>query len=158
MNRKVIPIFFACDDNFVKFTIVSLCSIKQNASRDYDYVVYVLHTGITETMQNKLYGLQDDNFTVIFRDVTDYLYSIADKLPIRDYYSKTTYYRVFIAEMYPEYDKAIYIDSDTVVQGDISELYETDIGDCYVGACHEQAMVQVDEFGTYVERVIGICS
>lgn len=156
MNRKVIPIFFACDDNFVKFTIVSLCSIKQNASRDYDYVVYVLHTGITEAMQNKLYGLQDDNFTVIFRDVTDYLYSIADKLPIRDYYSKTTYYRVFIAEMYPEYDKAIYIDSDTVVPGDISELYETDIGDKYVGACHEQVMVRVDEFGTYVEEVVGV--
>ncbi len=156
MSRKNIPIFFACDDNFVKFTIVSLFSIKENASKENHYTVYVLHTGITSAMMEKLYELQDENFTVIFRDVTDYLYSISDKLPIRDYYSKTTYYRVFIAEMYPEYDKAIYIDSDTVVQGDISELYDTDIGDCYVGACHEQAMVQVDEFGTYVERVIGI--
>lgn len=156
MSRKNIPIFFACDDNFVKFTIVSLFSIKENASKENHYTVYVLHTGITSAMMEKLYELQDENFTVIFRDVTDYLYSISDKLPIRDYYSKTTYYRVFIAEMYPEYDKAIYIDSDTVVQGDISELYDTDIGDCYVGACHEQAMVQVNEFGTYVERVIGI--
>ena len=156
MSRKNIPIFFACDDNFVKFMIVSLFSIKENASKENHYTVYVLHTGITSAMMEKLYELQDENFTVIFRDVTDYLYSISDKLPIRDYYSKTTYYRVFIAEMYPEYDKAIYIDSDTVVQGDISELYDTDIGDCYVGACHEQAMVQVDEFGTYVERVIGI--
>ena len=156
MSRKNIPIFFACDDNFVKFMIVSLFSIKENASKENHYTVYVLHTGITSAMMEKLYELQDENFTVIFRDVTDYLYSISDKLPIRDYYSKTTYYRVFIAEMYPEYDKAIYIDSDTVVQGDISELYDTDIGDCYVGACNEQAMVQVDEFGTYVERVIGI--
>ena len=156
MSRKNIPIFFACDDNFVKFTIVSLFSIKENASKENHYTVYVLHTGITSAMMEKLYELQDENFTVIFRDVTDYLYSISDKLPIRDYYSKTTYYRVFIAEMYPEYDKAIYIDSDTVVQGDISELYDTDIDDCYVGACHEQVMVQVDEFGTYVERVIGI--
>ena len=156
MNRKNIPIFFACDDNFVKFTIVSLLSIKEHASRDCDYTVYVLHTGITENMMRQLYELQDDNFTVIFRDVTDYLVSISDKLPIRDYYSKTTYYRVFIAEMYPDYDKAIYIDSDTVVQGDISELYNTDIGDSYVGACHEQVMVQIDEFGTYAERVIGV--
>ena len=156
MSRKNIPIFFACDDNFVKFTIVSLYSIKENASKDNHYTVYVLHTGITGAMMEKLYELQDENFTVIFRDVTDYLYSISDKLPIRDYYSKTTYYRVFIAEMYPEYDKAIYIDSDTIVQGDISELYDTDIGDCYVGACHEQVMVQTDVFGTYVERVVGV--
>ena len=116
MNRKNIPIFFACDDNFVKFTIVSLLSIKEHASRHCDYTVYVLHAGITENMMRQLYELQDDNFTVIFRDVTDYLVSISDKLPIRDYYSKTTYYRVFIAEMYPDYDKAIYIDSDTVIR------------------------------------------
>jgi lipopolysaccharide biosynthesis glycosyltransferase len=99
MNRKEIPIFFACDDNFVKFTLVTLYSIKRHASRDFNYKIIVLHTGITEGMMEKLYELQDDNFTVLFRDVTDYLESISDKLPIRDYYSKTTYFRIFIAEM-----------------------------------------------------------
>lgn len=156
MSRKEIPIFFACDDNFVKFTLVSLYSIKKNASAAYDYKIYVLHTGITGRMMNLLYDLSDEHFSVVFRDVTEYLKSISDKLPLRDYYSKTTYYRLYIAELYTEYDKAIYIDSDTVVQGDISELYNTDIGDCFVGACHEQAMVQASEFGEYVESVVGV--
>lgn len=156
MNRKEIPIFFACDDNFVKFTIVSLYSIKQNASRNYNYKIYVLHMGITENMMKRLYELADENFEIIFRDVGDYLVSIADKFPLRDYYSKTTYYRLFIADMYQQYDKVIYIDSDTIVQGDISELYNTDIGDCYVGACREQVMVQTPEFGEYAERVVGV--
>lgn len=154
--NNVIPIFYACDDNFVKYTIVSLYSMIKNASKEHKYHIYILHTGITELMMQKVLELQNDNFEVSFEDVTDYLHTISDKLPIRDYYSKTTYYRLFIAEMFPEYDKAVYIDSDTVVQGDISELYNTDIGDAYVGACHEQAMVQVDEYGTYVEKVIGI--
>lgn len=156
MDKQIIPIFYACDDTFVKYTIVSLHSIIANASKEYQYHVYVLHTGITEGMMQRLYALVNDNFTVSFEDVTSYMQSISDKLPIRDYYSKTTYYRLFIAEMFPEYTKAIYIDSDTVVQGDISKLYHTDIGDSYLGACHEQAMVQVDEYGTYVEKVIGI--
>ncbi|MBP3554187.1 MAG: 1-acyl-sn-glycerol-3-phosphate acyltransferase [Clostridia bacterium] len=156
MDKQIIPIFYACDDTFVKYTIVSLHSIIANASKEYQYHVYVLHTGITEGMMQRLYALANDNFTVSFEDVTSYMQSISDKLPIRDYYSKTTYYRLFIAEMFPEYTKAIYIDSDTVVQGDISKLYHTDIGDSYLGACHEQAMVQVDEYGTYVEKVIGI--
>ena len=155
-ENKVIPIFYACDDNFVKYTIVSLHSMIQNASREYKYKVYVLHTGITERMMQRLYELADDCFEVSFHDVTYYLHSIAEKLPIRDYYSKTTYYRLFIAEMFPEYDKAIYIDSDTVVNGDVSELYNTDIGEAYLGACHEQVMVQIDEYGTYAERVVGV--
>ncbi len=154
--KPVIPVFYACDDNFVKYTIVSLHSMIRNASTEEQYRVYVLHTGISDGMKEKVLALQTDNFEITFEDVTPYLHSIADKLPIRDYYSKTTYYRLFIAEMFPEYDKAIYIDSDTVVQGDISELYYTDIGDAYVGACHEQAMVQVDEYGTYVEKVVGV--
>ena len=156
MSKQVIPIFYACDDAFVKFTVVSMHSIIKNASKDYQYKFYILHTGITEKMMEHVYGLRTDNVDVEFRDVTDYLRSISHKLPLRDYYSKTTYFRLFIAEMFPEYDKAIYIDSDTVVQGDISEMYLTDVGEAYLGACNEQVMVQVDVYGKYVERVVGV--
>lgn len=153
---NTIPIFYACDDNFVKYTIVSLQSMIRNASTDHRYHVYVLHTNIAPETQNQLFQLKNDNFDISFENVTAYLDSISHRLPIRDYYSKTTYFRLFIADMFPQYDKAIYIDSDTVVQGDISRMYLTDIGDAYVGACHEQAMVQVDEYGTYAEKVVGI--
>lgn len=156
MKTQTVPIFFACDDNFVKYTIVSLYSIIKNASKDRKYNVHVLNGGLSDEMKIKLSELKNDNFEIFFNDVTEYLKTISDKLPIRDYYSKSTYYRMFIADMFPEYSKAIYIDSDTIVQGDISELFDTEIGDSYVGGCHEQAMVQVNEYGTYVERVVGV--
>lgn len=156
MINSHIPIFYACDDNFVKFTVVSLHSMIQNASKEYKYRVYILHTDITDETKERVYALGNENFEITFEDVTDYLDSIAEKLPLRDYYSKTTYFRMFIAEMFPEYDKAIYIDSDTIVQGDISKLYGHNIKESFLGACHEQAMVQVDEYGTYAERVVGV--
>ena len=34
---KVIPIFYACDRNFVKFTMVSLASMMENAALDRFY-------------------------------------------------------------------------------------------------------------------------
>lgn len=155
MNKNI-PIFFACDDNFVKFTMISLSSIMDNASKDYHYDIHVLYTNISEEMKSKMLLMKNENFSVEFNDCTDYLKSINDKLPIRDYYSKTTYYRLFIPEMFPNIDKAIYIDSDTIVLGDISEFYNHDIKNYYVGACNEQAMVQTDVFGTYVEEVCGV--
>lgn len=154
--QQVIPVFYACDDNFVKYTVVSLYSMIKNASKEHKYHVYILHTGISDEMKKKVSELENESFDISFEDVSGYLESISDKLPIRDYYSKTTYFRFFIAEMFPQYQKAIYIDSDTIVQGDISRLFFTDISDAYVGACHEQAMVQVDEYGTYAERVVGV--
>ena len=156
MKETIIPIFYACDDAFVKYTVVSMHSLITNASRKYKYVLHILYTEISDEMKNVVNKLADDCFEIRFVDVTQYLQSISDKLPLRDYYSKTTYYRLFIAEMFPDYTKAIYIDSDTVVRGDISKVYLTDIKDAYLGACHEQVMVQIDEYGTYVEKVVGV--
>lgn len=157
MNRsELIPIFYSCDDNFAKFTIVSMHSLIENASKKYNYRIHILNTTISDEMKAMMSGLAQEHVEICFEDVTENLGSIRDKLPIRDYYSKTTYYRLFIAEMFPEYDKAIYIDSDTVVPGDISELYQQELSDCYVGAANEQVMIQESVFGDYVEQVLGI--
>lgn len=154
--NDIIPIFYACDDIFAKFAIVSVRSLMDNADKSRRYRIHILNTGISEAHREELLKMQNPQFTVCFPDVSAFLESIQDRLPIRDYYTKTTYYRLFISEMFPMYDKAVYIDSDTIVLGDIAELFDHDLGDNYVAAAHEQAMVQEDVYGTYVERVLGI--
>ncbi|MBQ9416817.1 MAG: 1-acyl-sn-glycerol-3-phosphate acyltransferase [Clostridia bacterium] len=160
-KKNHIAVFYACDTNFLKFTMVSMAGLVRCASPEYVYDLHILHADIPEADQRRyragfeaLKGNLRVNLT--FDDVTVYLTSIADKLPVRDYYTKTTYYRLFIAEMYPSLSKALYIDSDTVVKGDISKLWETELEDNYVAACHEQVMVQTECYGQYVEQVIGI--
>lgn len=158
MSNKIIPIFFACDDNFVKYTIVTMKSIMQNASKDKNYRLYILNTNIGEKYKKIAFDVikEHSNFELIFEDVKDYIDSIKEKLPLRDYYSATTYFRLFISEMHPELDKAIYIDSDTIVKGDISKLFDYELGNNLVGACHEQAMIQTDVYGKYVEINLGL--
>ena len=155
-DKKIVPIFYACDDAFVKFTIISIRSMLENASPDRFYRFHILITDVSERSRRVAKELERENAEIIFEDVTSYLTAIEKKLPLRDYYSKTTYYRLFIADMFPQYDKTIYIDSDTVVLGDISELYDTDLKDNYVGAVTERVMTNVDVYGRYVEQVLGI--
>lgn len=154
--NDIIPVFYACDDIFAKFAIVSVRSLIENADRNRRYRIHILNTGISEAHRDELLKMQDQQFSICFPDVTAFLESIQDRLPIRDYYTKTTYYRLFISEMFPEYEKAVYIDSDTIVLGNMAELYDHDLKDHYVAAAHEQAMVQEDVYGTYVEKVLGI--
>lgn len=155
-SKGIVPIFFACDDKYVKFTMVTLKSIMENASKDYEYRVYILNTDIKDETKKKYKSVKRDGFTVEYVDVSSYYDSIESRLPVRDYYNKTTYFRFFIAEMFEEYDKAIYIDSDTIVLGDISKFYSHNIEDYYCGACNEQAMLQTECFGKYVEEVCGV--
>lgn len=155
-SETIIPVFYACDDSFVKYTMVSIKSLMEHASKERQYVIHILHSDISEEMKQRVLNMAQDNFKISFDNVGKYLSSIHEKLPIRDYYSHTTYFRMFIAEMFPEYDKAIYLDSDTIVLDDIVKLYNCELGDYYVGAAREQVMVQTDVYGNYVEQVLGI--
>jgi lipopolysaccharide biosynthesis glycosyltransferase len=100
--------------------------------------------------------MSEKNITIEFVDITQQMEDLQGKLPIRDYYSKTTYYRLFVPKMFPEYDKIIYLDSDIIVKGDISEFFEYELGDAYVGAANDQLIQQIDVFGEYAEQVLGI--
>lgn len=157
-DRKngVIPVFYACDDNFIAFAAVSLRSLLDNCAKTRRYDVHFLVTAVSDENRKEILSMKTDFCDVTFDDVTPYLKELTSDLPIRDYYSKTTYYRLFIADMFPEYDKVIYIDSDTVVEKDISELFDTDIDGMYAGAVHERVMSHNDTFGAYVEQVLGI--
>lgn len=151
-----IPIFFACDEKFVKYTMVSIKSIMENASRNRKYHIYILHMGIGIPAQSRVTAMADPEFEIDFVDVTDKMKSIETKLPIRDYYSNTTYFRLFIPEMFPQYRKALYVDSDTIIVGDISELYDHKLGKLYAGVCPDRVVAQNDILGDYVEKVLGI--
>ena len=161
MADFVIPVFYSCDESFLKYCLVSMSSLLKNVSSECFCRIYVLNTDISDEAQ-KTFCEQIDSmklssqYEICFEDVSENLNLIEHEFPLRDYYSKTTYYRLLIADMHPEYDKVIYIDSDTIVQGDISELYNENIDDHYLGACHEQVMVQIDEYGEYVEKCLGI--
>lgn len=156
MNNKIIPIFFACDNGFINYTSVSLKSLMMNADKTREYSIHILNTGIDEEKKKIVLDMADDTFHIFFDDVTDYLKKLESRLPLRDYYSSTTYYRLFLAEMFPEYEKAVYIDSDTVVLGNIAELYDYDIGDNYVGAVCDPVISQTEIFADYAEQVLDI--
>lgn len=156
MNKKeIIPIFFSVDDRFVPYLVVTMTSILENINTKNDYEIHILYTDLKRENMEKIMKLTRKNFIIFFDDVTDYLRAISDKLPVRDYYSKTTYYRLFIADMFTDFDKVIYLDSDIVVLSDIADLYHHDIKDNIVGACVDTVM-NLNECATYAEEALGI--
>ena len=160
-NKPVIPIFFASDDNYVPFLAVTLYSLEQNADTNYQYDIKIMNAD-NISVENKfklLAEFEKEGFDIEFVDVLPYVEKIASKLHTRDYYSKSTYYRLFIPNMYPQYDKALYLDCDIAVNDSISSLYNTDIGDNYVGAIPDQSVLYMsDEFKDYVENRVGVDS
>lgn len=160
MNK--INLFFAIDDNYCPFLSSAVHSILKNASREYVYDLYVLHNGISEANQNIIKTQIKNDASIEFVDMLEFvdikekLTVLADKLVTRDYYTRTTYYRLFIPNMFPHLDKALYLDSDIIVCGDISELYNVDLGNNLVGAVPDMAVQNTPVFIDYVENGLGV--
>lgn len=155
-NTNIIPIFFAVDDGYIPFLAVTLKSMLSNASNNYNYDIKILYTSISDENKTKILKLETDNAKIEFVDLNYYIEELQSKLYTRDYYTKTTYYRLLIPNLYPQYDKAVYLDSDLTVLGDVSELYNIDIESNLVGAVPDASVRKIKEFSEYVERVVGM--
>jgi lipopolysaccharide biosynthesis glycosyltransferase len=55
-------------------------------------------------------------------------------LPAMPVIPSTMWYRTFLPEVLPTLDRVLYLDVDTVVVDSLAPLWETDLGDCYLGA------------------------
>ena len=155
-NNNVIPIFMAVDNNYIPFLGVALKSIIDNVSQQNRYEIKVLYTSVTEENKKKIEEYQTENVGIEFVNLSYKLQEIQEKLYTRNYFSNTTYFRLFIPELYPDYDKAVYIDSDTITLVDIARLYNTEMGDNLIAGIPDGAVQAIPIFQDYVEKVVGV--
>ena len=155
-NKKRIPIFYASDEKYMPYLGVALASLKACKSKDYDYYIHVLYTGDLNGYSKKIKEMEEDNLFIAFIDVTKEIDRIRDCMICRDYYTPAIYYRLLIPELFPQYDKVLYMDCDTVALTDVAELYNIDIQDNYIGAVADQAVAAVPQFREYTKNALGI--
>jgi len=153
--RTTIPVFFAVDDNYVKLLHVVLTSLKANASKEYNYNIHVICEGLKKENIKSLETFNDDNTHVYIENVSDVAGERAKLMDGKYYGGRATYYRAFIPRLFPQYDKVMYIDADTTINGDISEFFNIDLKGNYIGATTDGAVVTNPVFCEYVVKFVG---
>ncbi len=157
-SKTKIPVFFACDGNYLRYLAVTIRSIDEYASEDNEYEVRVLTEGFGDTDISKLTEMPLKHTTIEFINVNHRVRGIRSKLleTLRDYYSESIFYRIFIPSLFPKLKKAIYLDCDIVLTDDIAKLYNTDIGDNILGGVTDEAVLGIPQFRKYVKEVVGV--
>lgn len=155
-NSITIPVFFSCDNNYLPFLAVALRSMIDNLDPHTQCRVHVLNDGLNESGKKRLLDMQTKQVRIELVDVRPQIAPILEKLNLRDYYTPSIYYRLFIPTLFPQYHKAIYLDADIVVTGDITELYRTPLGERLVAAVPDAIIASHADFRLYAERAIGI--
>ncbi len=159
MNRpNEIPVFFASDDNYIPCLAVAIHSLEKNASKKNNYKLIILHSGMSEKGKQEIKEFEQENIKIDFKDISNIENDLKDDLALRlrDYYSSTIYYRIFIGSLFPEYHKAVYIDSDVVLLDDIANLYNTDLEGNIIGAIPDGVVHDSKKLQDYVEVNDGV--
>ena len=155
-----VPVFYSISDDFTKYAAVSLNSLVKHADPATDYTVYFLSQDLSDQHKQDLSDLGSQNVHVKFSHIDDELVkpiqNRKENFLRADFFTMSIFYRLFIPELFPQYDKAIYIDSDTIVNDDIAKLYNTELGNNLFGACTDSSIQYVAEMVKYIKNVLAL--
>jgi lipopolysaccharide biosynthesis glycosyltransferase len=134
MQEKMtrIPVALATDKNNVLPLSVTVASLLVNAAENTFYDVHIY-------TQNKLSGTIADallSFESVYPNSKINLHVIAAEAFLGAVFSQrfgiANFYRLLLPEFLPTLDKCIYLDTDIIVMGDLTDLYNLEMGGNYV--------------------------
>lgn len=133
-----IAIALSANDFYAPYVATVLNSIKCNALATNNYDILIMNKDFTDNSKRRLQKIfaGQKNFSLRFVDISRFE-SRFSKLFLRGHFTIETWFRLLMPEIMPNYDKILYIDSDLVVNADIAELYNTDVRDYLLAACHD---------------------
>jgi len=132
MKNKEICIAYATDSNYINPTCVSIYSLLKNSDADNMYSINVIIPSEVSQRERDIIKKVCGNFencSLNFVVFTDELVGVESVVA---HISNITYYRLLLHKYLENFDKCIWLDSDTIICSDISELYEFEIGDNYI--------------------------
>jgi lipopolysaccharide biosynthesis glycosyltransferase len=133
---KVISIVIASDDNYVPHLGALMASIFDNISPDACVDLLILDGGICQDNQDMLKRLAPTLASIYFIPMSDEFTSFFTHM----HFSRATFYRLILDSMLVSRDKVIYIDCDTIVLGNLCELWDVDMADKPIAAVHDYIM------------------
>ncbi len=146
----------ATDNNYVTPTLVSIVSASENASPNTKLRFYIMVTNdFSEENKVKVQKLDEklENSVITLINMGD-----AFKEFEKSFWGTAMYYRLKIGSMLKDESKCIYLDSDTLVLKDLTEMFNLDIGENYVAGvldgyrqCEEHASeLEISDMSQYI--------
>ena len=157
INHKI-GIAYGLDNQYTYPTIVSITSILENGSSHTYYIFYLLVDKKTFKKENKekFVNLESryERCEINIIEISDENFQNANTKR----YPLATYYRLILADLLPDINRIIYLDGDTLIYTDLSEMYNLDMGNNIILGFVDNSYKKAEEFGikTYKYIVAGV--
>ncbi len=128
-------IAYAPDENYVGLTVVSMVSALKNAGSD-DIEFIILHSGLSHTAIAKLEWVKTyKNCSIRYVEVERKIFA---EYPLVCWVTVSTWFRTKVADLCPDAERVLYLDSDTMIRSSLKELFELELSDNYVATVNQK--------------------
>jgi len=136
---NILPIVYSIDDNYTLPVMVAIRSLQINKQDKYKLKIYIFNAELKEENQLKIKSIEKPDCQIEFVSVNEYIKG-ANLYDCHDF-SVAMYYRFFIPIILSQYEKVLYLDTDTLVKGCVSKIFKEDLTGFSLGACYDFGMV-----------------
>lgn len=137
-KQKNIPVVLSSDEKYASYLGVCIKSLVDNTSPEYNYDICILDGGIKNYKKQLIKKMQQSNVSIRFIDINTILKNYDSTIfKTTLHFTIAAYFRFFLPIIFSHYKKICYIDCDTILLEDISNLWKIDIGNNILGAIRD---------------------
>ena len=140
-----IVLVYITDNNYIMPTTVSITSVLMNKKQSTKYNINIIATDVIDyinILDNIKSVTKDDNVNInIIKTENKYKNIINNNNKV----TNAALLKFSIADILSNYNKVLYLDSDTIILNDLSDLFFTDISEKYAGVIKDLYAMKHDQ-------------
>ena len=130
INKNIIHVSYSLDDKEVYPTFVSMLSGLENCNKDNIIVYHLLLSYKFNSSNIEIFESLKEKYQV---KINYYIIpNIFGSSPKWTDGTDCVYYKILIPFMFPDYERMIYLDGDTLIRKDILEMFKCPFNDTYI--------------------------
>lgn len=161
-DNEPVTIVFSSDGNYAPYLMVAIASALEHVQADRPCRVYVMDCGIPDFWKDRLgrVAASRAGAEIRYLDVTelnrrlDAMFRERGSKGRVTFWSYTTYYRLFLAEMLPEARRALYLDVDILVCDDLCKVFDAELGDKGIACAKDVCLCNDATCAEYRRRLL----
>lgn len=139
----MIHLAFITDEIYSMPTAVAITSLKENCNPENNYTIHIIANEITEFSREKFKECECSNIKIEILDkhLDEKFYNIYKK--DNDLHvSASALLKMQLSDFLEGIDKVLYIDGDVLIQQDLKELYDIELGNSYAAVVKDLISVR----------------
>ena len=146
-------VMYLCDNNYAYIAGISILSLMDNNQDADNITFYIIEDGVDDYNKSKLVQIVNEyGRDIIFIPKPNLKPFLGERIELH-WWIENVFSRVFLQEVfkdYPDIDRLLYIDCDTLILGNLKELWNVKLEGDFVGAGVCEAM------GSLHKKAIGL--